>query len=103
MNKKPTLKRFTKETLPPDQSDWARVKAMKDKDIDFSDSPALTPEQLARAVVRRGVRVKPNKLMLNLRVDADVLAWWRARGQGYQSEINAVLRAVMEEHLKCTG
>jgi uncharacterized protein (DUF4415 family) len=66
-------------------------------------SPALAPEQLARAVVRRGVRVKPNKLMLNLRVDADVLDWWRARGQGYQSEINAVLRAVMDEHLKRAG
>jgi uncharacterized protein (DUF4415 family) len=76
---------------------------MKDQEIDFSDSPALTSEQLARAVVRRGIRVKPNKMMLNLRVDADVLNWWRGRGQGYQSEISAVLRAVMEEHLKRTS
>ena len=38
--------------------------------------------------------------MPNLRVDNDVLEWWRARGKGYQSEINAVLRAVMlEQHV----
>ena len=91
------MRRFTKDTLPIDQTDWQRVQAMPDSQIDLSDSPTLTPEQLARAVVKRGVKPTPNKEMLNLRVDTDVLEWWRARGKGYQSEINAVLRAVMLE------
>ena len=91
------MRRFTKDTLPTDQTDWQRVRAMSDDQIDLSDSPELTPEQLAKAVVRRGIRLTPNKEMLNLRVDNDVLEWWRARGKGYQSEINAVLRAVMLE------
>ncbi|HEV8519361.1 MAG TPA: hypothetical protein VGQ54_12355, partial [Burkholderiales bacterium] len=38
------------------RTDWARVKAIKDSEIDFSDSPELTPEAFARAVVRRGLR-----------------------------------------------
>ena len=91
------MQRFTKDTLPPDQTDWQRVKNMPDNQIDLSDSPELTPEQLAKAVLRRGIKPTPNKEMLNLRVDNDVFEWWRARGKGYQSEINAVLRAVMLE------
>lgn len=72
-----------KNALLTDQTDWQRVEAM--------------PEQLAKAVLRRGIKPTPNKEMLNLRVDNDVLEWWRARGKGYQSEINALLRAVMLE------
>ena len=91
------MQRFTKDTLPPDQTDLQRVQNMPDSQIDLSDSPELTPDQLAKAVLRRGIKPTPNTEMLNLRVDNDVLEWWRARGKGYQSEINAVLRAVMLE------
>jgi uncharacterized protein (DUF4415 family) len=71
---------------------------MKDKDIDLSDNPELTPAMFARAVVRRGLKPVPRKTQLTLRVDGDVLEWFRKQGRGYQTQINALLRAYMEAH-----
>jgi uncharacterized protein (DUF4415 family) len=80
------------------QTDWNRLKAMKDKDIDFSDCPEVTPEMFARAVVRRGLKPVPRKTQLTLRIDGDVLDWFRQQGRGYQTQINSLLRAYMEAH-----
>jgi hypothetical protein len=44
-----------RDTSRKSQTDWKRLKAMKDEAIDLSDSPELTPEMFARAVVRRGL------------------------------------------------
>jgi uncharacterized protein (DUF4415 family) len=86
------------------QTDSARVDALRDEDIDLSDVPEVTPEMWARAVVKRGgVAVKPAKPQITIRIDADVLEWFRARGRGYQSEMSALLRAYMEEHAKRVG
>lgn len=52
----------------------------------------------ARAMVRRGRKPLPRKTLLSLRVDSDVLEWFRAQGVGYQSRMNALLRAYMEAH-----
>ncbi len=71
---------------------------MRDEDIDLSDAPEVTPEMFARAVVRKGLKPVENKKQVTLRVDADVLAWFRAQGRGYQTRINALLRAYMEAH-----
>jgi uncharacterized protein (DUF4415 family) len=40
----------------------------------------------------------PKKALLSLRVDADVIDWFKAQGAGYQSRMNALLRAFMEAH-----
>ena len=80
------------------QTNWKRVDALQDEDIDFSDNPELTPEMFARAVVRRGLRPLPRKQQVTLRLDADVLEWFKAQGKGFQSRINALLRAYMEAH-----
>jgi uncharacterized protein (DUF4415 family) len=70
---------------------------MKDSDIDLSDSPEVTPEMFAPAVVRRGLKeIKSRKVQLPVRVDRDVLDWYRSRGRGYQTQINTLLRAFME-------
>lgn len=82
------------------RTDWARVKAMKDSEIDFSDSPELTPDAFARAVVRKGLRPVMPKAQLTLRLDADLLDWFRAQGRGYQTRINALLRAYRDAHRK---
>lgn len=79
-------------------TDWARVDSLTDQDIDFSDCPEITPEMFARAVVRRGLKPAPKKVQLTLRLDSEVLAWFKARGRGYQTEINTLLRAYMEAH-----
>ncbi|MFL6646751.1 MAG: BrnA antitoxin family protein, partial [Sulfurifustaceae bacterium] len=52
----------------------------------------------AKAVVRRGLNPIEPKEQVTLRLDADVLKWFRSRGRGYQTQINALLRAYMEAH-----
>jgi uncharacterized protein (DUF4415 family) len=79
-------------------TDWKRVDAMRDEDIDLSDIPEATPEMFAKAVLRIGFKPIPPKEQITLRLDADVLEWFRARGAGYQTQINLLLRAYMEAH-----
>ena len=71
---------------------------MEDEDIDLSDVPEISPEKFARAIVRRGLKPVERKEQLTLRLDGDVLEWFRKQGQGYQTKINALLRAYMEAH-----
>ena len=73
---------------------------MKDEDIDFSDVSEIPPEMFARAIVRKGLKPAARKSQLTLRIDSDVLEWFRARGAGYQSQMNAILRAYKEAHEK---
>jgi uncharacterized protein (DUF4415 family) len=82
------------------KTDWKRVDAMRDEDIDFSDSPEWTPEMFAQAVVRVGWKPPPPKAQITLRLDADVLQWFRDLGAGYQTHINVILRAYMNERLR---
>ena len=66
-----------------------RLAAMPDSEIDFSDIPPLTGEQLAAAF-----RPKSKELVV-VRLDRDVLAWLKGYGSGYSTRINAILRAAM--------
>ncbi len=88
--KKPTTSRKSR-------TDWRRLDALKDSKIDLSDTPELTPAMFARAVVRRGLKPVVRKKLLTLRIDSDVVEWYRNQGAGYQTRINALLRAYMEE------
>lgn len=85
-------------TLTKSLTDWERLDALTDEEIDFSDSPEITPEMFATAVVKRGLELRPTKEQVTLRIDSDVLAWFRQQGRGYQTNINALLRAYMEAH-----
>lgn len=67
------------------------LKRMKDEDIDFSDIPPLTGNE--KFVV--GKFYRPVKKSLTIRIDADVLAWIKAGGKGYQTRINSYLREAM--------
>jgi uncharacterized protein (DUF4415 family) len=51
-------------------------------------------------VVRRGGLPRTGKALLSIRVDRDVVDWFRSQGRGYQTRINALLRAYRDEHLK---
>jgi len=82
------------------KTDWKRLDAMKDEDIDFSDIPEVTPEMFARGIVRRGFKPVIRKKQLTLRVDGDVVEWYQKQGPGYQTRINSLLRAYMEEHAR---
>lgn len=73
---------------------------MADEDIDTSDIPELSPEHFARAIVRQGLESVASKAQLTIRVDREVLEWFRQQGSGYQTRINALMRAYMEAHKK---
>jgi len=71
---------------------------LQDNDINLSDVPEVSPEMFASAIVRRGLKPVSRKAQLTLRVDNDVLDWFKKQGQGYQTKINALLRAYMDAH-----
>ena len=80
-------------------SDLKRLTALRDSDVVVDDhAPAWTPEMFARAVVKRGLDAPTTKTLLSLRVDSDVVEWFRSQGRGYQSRMNALLRAYMDAH-----
>ena len=92
MRKKPTSRKS--------ETDLKRLHEMKDEDIDFSDIPPVPPEMFARGIVRRGLKPVIRKRQLTLRLDSDVIEWFKKQGQGYQTKINSLLRAYMEEHFR---
>jgi uncharacterized protein (DUF4415 family) len=79
------------------RTDLKRLENMRDSDIDLSDIPEISPEKFAKAVVRRGLKAAPKKSQVTLRLDSDVLNWFKDSGKGYQTRINMLLRAFMEE------
>jgi uncharacterized protein (DUF4415 family) len=81
------------------RTDWNRVRAMTDEEIEAAaasdpDAPPLDEAfwQEARVVFPGPIRKKHT----GLRIDEDVLAWFRAQGPGYQTRMNAVLRAYVQ-------
>ena len=77
----------------------ARMKAIKDEDIDFSDIPPLTEKFWKNAV--KNPLYRPVKKQVTLRIDADVLEWLKKKEEkGYQSRLNALLRQVMIQDLR---
>lgn len=73
-------------------------KSGRRKAIDLSDIPEVSPERFARAIVRRGLKPVNRKAQVTLRIDSEVIDWFRARGRGYQTRINLILKAYKEAH-----
>ena len=92
----------TLEDLPPiDEERIKKLKKMQDRDIDFSDMPALTQEQLAQFLPAKLLNrslYRPVKVPVKMNYDADVLEWFRSFGKGYQTRMNAALREYMLSH-----
>ncbi|CAN5736900.1 BrnA antitoxin family protein [soil metagenome] len=78
----------------------AAIAAIRDEDIDLSDIPEITEEQWSRAV--RNPYFRPVKDQVTLRIDRDVLAWFRHTEEKYQTAINAALREHVERHRKAS-
>ncbi len=68
------------------------LKQMKERDIDTTDIPQIL--DWSKATI--GKFYRPIKQPLTIRVDADVLAWLKGQGKGYQTRINSILRNSME-------
>jgi len=72
-------------------TNWKAVDALNEADIDYSENPRLGSDFFARAV-----RWPGNKQLISLRLDPDVLLFFKKQGKGYQTMINALLRKYME-------
>ena len=79
----------------------AKLASMPDEAIDLSDVPELDEDFWKRAV--RNPFYKPVKKQITLRLDADVIAWLRRGGKGYQTKANALLREVMVREMEKAG
>ena len=82
------------------KEDWTdkELEGMKSRDIDFSDIPELTPqflETLKRVVPRDRYKVVPVKKAISIKLDTDVLEYYKSKGKGYQTRINRILRKEM--------
>jgi uncharacterized protein (DUF4415 family) len=82
----------------PDRTDYARLDAMTDEDIAraVADDPDACPIDLDWT--KATLVLPPGKENVTLRIDRDVLAWFRGTGKGFHTRMNAVLRAYMEAH-----
>lgn len=58
-----------------------------------AEHPEFDPAHVVRGIVRRGLKPLPSKELISLRLDQDVIEWFKAQGPGYQTRINSVLRA----------
>ena len=72
------------------RAELSRLKNLPDGEIDCSDIPELTEEQLR-------IAFQPNRQLVAVRLDREVLKWLRSFGPGYSTRINKILRAVMEQ------
>ena len=69
--------------------------------VNDPDNPAWTEDMLGTPMLKRGrgPQAAPTKVLTSVRLDADVLEFFKAQGAGYQSRINAVLRTAAEQNL----
>jgi len=80
------------------ETNWKAIDAMEEGDIDLTELPEVSAENFAKAVVRKGLKPVAKKTQVTLRLDTDVLNWFKAQGQGYQTNINALLKAYKDAH-----
>lgn len=79
-------------------TDIERLRRKKDDDIDFTDIPRTTPEMWAKGVVKKGFKTSAPKRQLTLRLDEEVVEFFKEQGAGYQTRINSLLRAYVDAH-----
>ena len=98
--KENSMKRYVSKGITPEiAANLAELAKMRDEDIDLSDMPEVT--DWSNAV--RGKFYRPVKQQLTLRLDSDVIHWFKTHpgdGRGYQSRMNAALRRYVEDEMK---
>jgi uncharacterized protein (DUF4415 family) len=91
--------RVSATELKRGRTDWARVDALTDEDIEraIAEDPDAAP-MLDEAWFRNAELVIPTKIATSIRVDGDVMDWFKTQGRGWQTRMNAVLRAYAKAH-----
>jgi uncharacterized protein (DUF4415 family) len=85
--------KHTKHTAKS-KTNWRKLYQATDEEINYTDSPATTEDFWKDAEVV----MPPHKVHLSLRLDDDVVAFFKREGRGYQTKINAVLKSYMRAH-----
>lgn len=96
---KPKIVRYTSKQLKrmKSETDWARIDAMKDEDIDYSDIPETDEQFWATAKL-----IQPAKKPVSLRLDQDIINWFKHQKVRYQTLMNQVLRQYMNAQKRKT-
>jgi uncharacterized protein (DUF4415 family) len=92
--------RRTLDEVRKGKTDWARVDAMTEEEIDAAARSDPDAQPTDEAFWEEAVLVFPSKQLVCIRIDRDVLDWFRSQGRGYQTRMNAVLRSYMEAQSK---
>ncbi|MGB0130777.1 BrnA antitoxin family protein [Chlorobium sp.] len=103
MSRKERIVRYTDKELEnmrmhgQDKSDWKSAAAMSDKEIEAA--VAEDDDEAGMHIDWSNISVEPPrpKAVLNMRIDYEVLEFFRSQGKGYQKKINAVLRSYVEQ------
>jgi uncharacterized protein (DUF4415 family) len=82
-----------KSTSLQSKTDWSQLQSKTGNVRLDAEHPEAEVRHIMRGVVRRGLKPQLPKTSISLRVEQDVLEWFKAQGPGYQTKINAVLRA----------
>ena len=89
------ISKYTLETLPTIcKEDIAKVDAVKDEEIDYSEIPEVNDFTRFHPWEQRQM-FKPVKVAVTCKLDADIVAWLKQGGKGYQTRLNTILRQVM--------
>ena len=95
---KPSISKISRRA-PVSKTDWQRVNAMRDADIDLSDIPEVNATMTARGTVRVAGKIVPRgKRRLTMFLDSAIIEYFKARAgaRGYQTLINAALKQAIE-------
>jgi uncharacterized protein (DUF4415 family) len=77
-----------------DETDWARVRAMTEEELEANIASDPAWKDVPRDWYKDAVLVNPmEKKLMSLRIDQDIIDWFKEQGPGYQTRMNAVLRA----------
>lgn len=97
------IARYSRDEVPEGGTDWERLRAMTDEEVELAaasdpDNPLLSADELARLeLVRPEDRAK---VPVYIRLDPDVVSFFKAGGPGYQTRINAALREHVERAMQ---
>jgi uncharacterized protein (DUF4415 family) len=98
-NEKHTV-RVSANSRKPGHTDWAKLDALTDEDIEraIDEDPDAAPRLDADWFAKAELVIPPAKTPTSIRVDNDVMDWFKTQGRGWQTRMNAVLRAYAKAH-----
>ena len=97
--KEKDIAHYTRKTLPKGKTDWERIINISDEEIenavqDDRDNPRWTKKMLNSAILN----FPQKKIAVHMYLDQDVIEWFKAKGKGYQTRINSVLKSYVHKN-----